>query len=204
MQKGHVQSFVRKSIWQNGFSTAPQPVHRIGSYGSAGGIPSIRFSGVYRQPSGTTMRVASMRVDGHTFQLKRTPFCSSCAAMSTTCCCIVAKPSNATPGYTFRERRRPWAFWSARAVPDPRRVGAVQSSFFTPRPGSDSPWNPNRPGGEDHGLTTGAAFSLLVRWRHPRAAIGPDCHSVPFIGKNRNGLNGAGPGVRARGPGPMR
>jgi len=77
MQKAQFQSFVRKSIWQYGFSTAPQPEHVMGLYGSAGGMPSMRFSGLYMQPSGATMRVASSRVLGHTFQLKRTPFCSS-------------------------------------------------------------------------------------------------------------------------------
>jgi hypothetical protein len=48
------------------------PLHTIGSYGSVGKL-SMALSGVYKQPSGTTMRVASSRVDGHTFHEKRTP-----------------------------------------------------------------------------------------------------------------------------------
>ena len=35
------------------------------------------FSGVYRQPRGTTMRVASRRELGHTFHEKRTPSVAS-------------------------------------------------------------------------------------------------------------------------------
>ena len=52
------------------------PLHMIGSYGSSGSS-GIGFSGVYRQPSGTTMRVASRREDGHTFHEKRTPSVAS-------------------------------------------------------------------------------------------------------------------------------
>ena len=105
-QYGHVHSFVRKSIcargarpesarggadsvlprreraWQYGFRMAPQLLQRIGSYCRGGGAPSIFLNGVYRQPIGTTMRVASSRDDGHTCQASRAPSRSSPATKS--------------------------------------------------------------------------------------------------------------------------
>ena len=49
----------------------------MGSYCSAGGMLSIFFKGVYMLPTGTTIRVASRRLEGQTFQLSRTPSRSS-------------------------------------------------------------------------------------------------------------------------------
>ena len=59
-------------------SRAPQPLQRIGSYTKGGGFP-IGFRGVYNAPIGTTIRVASSRDEGQTFQDRRTPSLSSCA-----------------------------------------------------------------------------------------------------------------------------
>jgi len=63
---------------QNGFKMARQfgRVQATGSY-IIGGRSGRSFRGVYKQLSGTTMRVASRRLDGHTFQLNRTPSLSS-------------------------------------------------------------------------------------------------------------------------------
>ena len=51
-------------------------VHATGSY-MIGGRSGLSLRGVYKQLSGTTMRVASSRLDGHTFQLNLTPSLSS-------------------------------------------------------------------------------------------------------------------------------
>lgn len=61
-----------------GLSTARQVarLHSTGSYWM-GGRSGRSLRGVNRAATGTTMRVASRRLDGHTFQLKRTPSLSS-------------------------------------------------------------------------------------------------------------------------------
>lgn len=66
------------ATYQSGLSTALQVglLHSTGSYCS-GGKSGRSFSGVRRQARGTTMRVASSRLEGQTFQLKRTPSRSS-------------------------------------------------------------------------------------------------------------------------------
>jgi len=63
---------------QNGFKMARQfgRVQATGSY-TIGGRSGLSLRGVYKQLSGTTMRVASSRLDGHTFQLNLTPSLSS-------------------------------------------------------------------------------------------------------------------------------
>jgi len=63
---------------QNGFKMARQfgRVQATGSY-IIGGRSGRSFRGVYKQLRGTTMRVASSRLDGHTFQLNLTPSLSS-------------------------------------------------------------------------------------------------------------------------------
>ena len=77
-QKGQIHIFALKSIRQNGLRIDLQelPLHTTGSYGSSGRF-SIAFSGVYMQPSGTTIRVASRRLEGHTFHENRTPSVAS-------------------------------------------------------------------------------------------------------------------------------
>lgn len=58
---------------QYGFRIALQlALHVTGSY-STGGRSSLSFNGVYRAEMGTTVRVASIRLDGHAFHEKRTP-----------------------------------------------------------------------------------------------------------------------------------
>jgi hypothetical protein len=47
-------------------------LHVTGSY-STGGRSSLSFSGVYRAEMGTTVLVASIRLDGQAFHEKRTP-----------------------------------------------------------------------------------------------------------------------------------
>lgn len=71
-----------RSAYHRGLSTARQVarLHRTGSYWM-GGRSGRSFKGVIRAATGTTMRVASSRLDGHTFQLKRTPSRSSFWAM---------------------------------------------------------------------------------------------------------------------------
>jgi len=63
---------------QNGFKMARQfeRVQATGSY-IIGGRSGRSLRGVYKQLSGTTMRVASSRLEGQTFQLNRTPSLSS-------------------------------------------------------------------------------------------------------------------------------
>ena len=77
-QKGQIHIFALKSIRQNGLriDLHELPLHTTGSYGSNGRF-SIAFSGVYMQPSGTTIRVASRRLEGHTFHENRTPSVAS-------------------------------------------------------------------------------------------------------------------------------
>ncbi len=58
---------------QYGFRIAlHDALHVTGSY-STGGRSSRSLSGVYSAEMGTTVRVASMRLDGHAFQENRTP-----------------------------------------------------------------------------------------------------------------------------------
>lgn len=64
--------------YHKGFKTARQVVllHRTGSYWM-GGKSGLSFRGVNRAATGTTILVASSRLDGQTFQLNRTPSRSS-------------------------------------------------------------------------------------------------------------------------------
>ena len=85
---------------QNGLSTALHVdlVHRTGSY-CTGGRSGLSFSGVYIAARGTTIRVASKRLDGHTFQLNRTPSRSSfCCMYSWYVCAILC--------YVFNEEQK--------------------------------------------------------------------------------------------------
>jgi hypothetical protein len=66
---------------QYGLSTALHSVHTTGAYGSTG-ISGMGFTGVHTAPKGSTTRVASIREDGHAFQLSRTPSRCSKAAKS--------------------------------------------------------------------------------------------------------------------------
>lgn len=68
----------RVQTHQSGLSTA-RHVARLQSTGSywIGGRSGRSLSGVKREATGTTIRVASSRLEGQTFQLKRTPSRSS-------------------------------------------------------------------------------------------------------------------------------
>ena len=50
------------------------PLHVTGSY-MTGGKSSRSLRGVYSAEMGTTVRVASILLEGHAFQEKRTPGC---------------------------------------------------------------------------------------------------------------------------------
>ena len=68
-------------------------VQATGSY-TIGGRSGRSFRGVYKQLSGTTMRVASSRLDGHTFQLNRTPSLSSFCCINSWYVVILCSPAN--------------------------------------------------------------------------------------------------------------
>lgn len=69
---------ITHSTHQKGFRIALHEglVHRTGSY-CIGGRSVLSLIGVSRHPSGITIRVASIRLDGHTFQLNLVPSRSS-------------------------------------------------------------------------------------------------------------------------------
>ena len=68
----------KKNPYQSGLRIALQVglLQSTGSY-CTGGKSGRSFKGVRRQAKGTTILVASRRLEGHTFQLKRTPSRSS-------------------------------------------------------------------------------------------------------------------------------
>jgi hypothetical protein len=62
-----------RTTYQYGLRIARQGgLHATGSY-KTGGRSSRIFRGVYRAAMGTTVLVASMRDEGHTFHERRTP-----------------------------------------------------------------------------------------------------------------------------------
>ena len=80
-QKGQVQSFERKSTWHPRVQYCPAvgvlAPYRIVLHGGECVLWVLDFNGVNKHPTGTTIRVASSREDGHIFQEKRTPSLSS-------------------------------------------------------------------------------------------------------------------------------
>ena len=123
----------RERAWQYGFRMAPQLLQRIGSYCRGGGAPSIFLNGVYRQPIGTTMRVASSRDDGHTCQASRAPSRSSPATKS---CARESKSVRiAPPAERSRDAPSP-----CRHPPSPtgREDGALDAAALARRPPRDA------------------------------------------------------------------
>lgn len=80
----------QKNPYQSGLRTALQVglLQSTGSY-CTGGRSGRSFKGVRRQARGTTILVASSRLEGHTFQLKRTPSRSSFCWMNSRYVAIV-------------------------------------------------------------------------------------------------------------------
>ena len=74
-------------------------VQATGSY-IIGGRSGRSLRGLYKQLSGTTMRVASSRLDGHTFQLNRTPSLSSFCCINSWYVVIMCSPENKKYMYT--------------------------------------------------------------------------------------------------------
>ena len=83
--------------YQNGFKTARQfgRLQATGSY-IIGGRSGLSLRGVYKQLSGTTIRVASSLLDGHTFQLNLTPSLSSFCCMNSWYVDISCSPAKHT------------------------------------------------------------------------------------------------------------
>ncbi|EHM99698.1 Sec23p [Saccharomyces cerevisiae x Saccharomyces kudriavzevii VIN7] len=83
LQMGQLQDELRGSITQYGFRIDLQcgPEHTTGLYGATFNS-SYSFKGVYKQPTGTTLLLASLLVEGNTFQVKRTPLMSSLVSKS--------------------------------------------------------------------------------------------------------------------------